>query len=1051
MQKIILLVDSIKRYILNPILSGFFSIIRTAFAVKKRKYRNAAIILAMLVLIQLPTATFAEMTSDFTGCPCTAGSWPSLTFVLKNNSAYPITLDGVRFQTTNYAGWNSSSCTGGGTVTQAGAGPYTTTWMFADWDRIRPVGSTLNTYSCSASVGAGKDGTPINVQVLAKEGACNVATPVATPPAITCAQVDAVKAAASYYSTTCIPDWLGKNGGTYSGGVLDNFLGQTQIQVAIPNPYTLNSVTVTLNPYSMGNPMYMMAVASTQEYFSFDMQYLMAIGAKETQAAIANGGGTWYDSFYTNADGAYGPWEVEDATFAVLEQCYPNFFPKYACIAGFVNVTAAIGSACYPSLPQAPTYYMTTPGYVGAYKTSAQLVNSAVASALNFYRMYQSLVLSTDLCFFNLLENGHDDEAAAKILPAGYNLGINSGFESGALPPSAGVLAAADISTFTTDGNNSYRTNVMKTAHELENASCSGAPIYDAPITQTLLENYFFGDAGTPASPQQGGLWVHFNNLYTSQAARQQLWDDVLCAFNKLKGQVPVAQQPTGYTANDISYRYDFLTILRVAKQYLALTVPFPTQADFTAWVKARSLGGTACGVTIDKTYPTLSITSPNPLTYTSQCKGFTVNFTATDNVAVKGTKWSLDPNWISWNDASGSAGTYTAVIPSTDANYPATGAAGKLWIKVTDDCGNSTIQELRWVESCGTPTATATNTNTNTPTFTRTMTPSVTNTYTPTCTRTNTQTYTVTFTMTNTPTPTPTYTFTSTKTMTATASATFTITTMDTATITMTRTFTNTITMTSTVTPAYTKTASPTITMTWTYTQTPTATPTVTMTSTPEPANIAITMEALDTSTTFGGTAEIKIILHNTGDGWARDVNINDILPAEVDFQGTGSSPDWVNDSGNISLIYGDIAPGEYVEIRLVIKVKENITTDTINISGMIAKFTDDLNPDTTQVRVSNPVQIKIGEIQIYPNPFNPSKAKDGKMKFMNIPRGMRVTIYTITGEKVNLWELHNSSSILWDGTNMYGKNVSSGIYYYVIQNGNNSMLKMGKIFISR
>jgi hypothetical protein len=35
------------------------------------------------------------------------------------------------------------------------------------------------------------------------------------------------------------------------------------------------------------------------------------------------------------------------------------------------------------------------------------------------------------------------------------------------------------------------------------------------------------------------------------------------------------------------------------------------------------------------------------------------------------------------------------------------------------------------------------------------------------------------------------------------------------------------------------------------------------------------------------------------------------------------------------------------------------------------------------------------------------------------------------------------------WDGTNMQGKTVSEGIYYFVIKNPNSSVALRGKIFV--
>lgn len=1058
-------------------------------SVYKKAKNRVWLVLASALLIALPFGLDAELTATFTGCPCNGGSWPSVTFSFTNNASYSVTMDGFRFKTPSYNGY---ACFGGGTMTKTGAGPVQWEQMLADWDRIRNTGSTLNTYSCGGSVPAGQDGTPYDVQLLVKEGACNPPNPISTPPAITCAQVDAVRGGASYYSTACITDYLGKNGGPDSGGVLDTFFGQTQIQVGLTGTYTLNMTNVKFDPSAMGSPMYMMAVSSSQELLNFDMQYLMAIGGKETMVAMVQvPGSLLYPSFYTNGEGAYGPWEVEDATFAVVEQCYPNFFPKYACIAGFANVTAAIGSACYPTIAQAPTYYMTTPGYIGAHWTSAQLVNSAFASALNFYRMYQSLALSTDLCFFNLLENGNDPKAAAKILPAGYNLGINSGFEAGALPPSAGVLAATDITPFTMVGNSGYRDSVMTNVTQIENAaSCSGATIYDEAITLTHVQDYLFGNGGTAAAPTQGGLWQQFTSLYNGSAARTALWNDVTCAFTKLQGQVPVAQRPAGYSATTISFRYDWLTLLRVIKQHLALAIPYPTQSDFTAWVKARSINSSACGSTIDKTYPTLAITSPNANTPTSQCNGFTVNFTGSDNVLIKSAQWTLDPTWLNWNSATG-GGPYSAAIPQTDANYPSPGGTGKVWIKITDDCGNATIQLLTWIEQCATPTFTATPTRTNTATQTATFTstatrtPTFTSTVSNTFTFTNTPTNTWTSTFTNTPIITNTFTNTFTVTLTSTFTDTYTPTNTSTLTFTRTftptetptgpppptwtytNTFTNTPTFTSTLTRTPTNTHTETYTHTWTntptmtftqtetrtptFTRTPTNTPTMTFTPGPTPANLTIELASTGGTPRVGVVVEYTITVRNNDTIPAYNLSVWDSLPANLKYvstlQGTltqqnGNYVNWQLGSGDV------INPGEVRVIRFTAQI-----VSIVDKAAIVNRVTMDYNDQAFSLPAKNgphdsqdnyyPGNIPI----VYPNPFNRETAGNNVLKIVNLVPGSKIQIFTVSGESVVALKA-DSYKAYWDGKNRYQAFAAAGVYYYIVTTPQKQIYK-GKLYI--
>src|SRR6185503_16777406 len=90
-----------------------------------------------------------------------------------------------------------------------------------------------------------------------------------------------------------------------------------------------------------------------------------------------------------------------------------------------------------------------------------------------------------------------------------------------------------------------------------------------------------------------------------------------------------------------ISYRYDWLTLLRVAKQYLDTSAPIPVSTEFSNWVANRSTNATACGTTIDKTFPTLTVTAPNvDGGVTNVCPTFSLTISATDNVSVSITQW---------------------------------------------------------------------------------------------------------------------------------------------------------------------------------------------------------------------------------------------------------------------------------------------------------------------------------------------------------------------------------------------------------------------------
>jgi len=87
------------------------------------------------------------------------------------------------------------------------------------------------------------------------------------------------------------------------------------------------------------------------------------------------------------------------------------------------------------------------------------------------------------------------------------------------------------------------------------------------------------------------------------------------------------------------------------------------------------------------------------------------------------------------------------------------------------------------------------------------------------------------------------------------------------------------------------------------------------------------------------------------------------------------------------------------------------------------------------------------VGEILVYPNPFNPARAVGRTLKITGLQPDDIVRFYTVTGEKViettgisGRWE--------WDGKNRDGSSVASGIYIWVVERRNGEKF-MGKVIV--
>lgn len=110
-------------------------------------------------------------------------------------------------------------------------------------------------------------------------------------------------------------------------------------------------------------------------------------------------------------------------------------------------------------------------------------------------------------------------------------------------------------------------------------------------------------------------------------------------------------------------------------------------------------------------------------------------------------------------------------------------------------------------------------------------------------------------------------------------------------------------------------------------------------------------------------------------------------------------------------------------------------------------------LTPTNTPTPVDTPTftPTPVG-LHVWPIPFDPKYAVGGVLKAYQVPAGATMSIYTVSGESVVNPPLlpDTTGTIYWDGRNSNGSPVSAGIYYYVIKNGNSTLLS-GKILLVR
>lgn len=259
------------------------------------------------------------------------------------------------------------------------------------------------------------------------------------------------------------------------------------------------------------------------------------------------------------------------------------------------------------------------------------------------------------------------------------------------------------------------------------------------------------------------------------------------------------------------------------------------------------------------------------------------------------------------------------------------------------------------------------------------------------------------------------------------------------------TNTPTNTPTNSPTNSPIPAATNTPTNTPTVTPTNSPTNTPTPTPTNTPV-SGVSISETVSETNAQPGDTLTYTINVIVTG-GPASNLVVTDPLASSVTFVGFTSSPGGTTtgyNSGTGQLTWTlptPLAPGTY-QITYQVKVNGNFASGTISNT---ATATD----PSLASPVSATVNVNVtSQLHLWPNPFNPNYAVGGVLKASVVPPNTTWTIFSVSGELV--WNLTSitGGEMDWNGWNNKGSQASPGIYYYVLKNGNTTLLS-GKLLL--
>lgn len=540
-----------------------------------------------------------------------------------------------------------------------------------------------------------------DLYVLLRTGGPGVPDDPADALPLTLTQLDSVAADQSYGDSSYrygYYDSLGVNGGSYSGGFIDtwydkrNAKAETQIHFPVPGSnFSVNGTSVNFFPTGH---FYWMTLALCQEYFHVDMQWAAAQGAKET------GIGTSFLVLPADQAGVYGFWQIESASGLDRALCYPALFPKFSAKLSAARDIATSGINADTFL----TYY--TRGNRGQTPyNDALMLNSCLMAMIFQYANYDICAYATDICWKNSLAIAADPYMGVSFMAVLYNLGAYSqvGKIAAILNPNTyqQTCANPNARTLIGNGNFNYVPEILAVAQAEADASRqfeknnAKLTLVDFDIGRRELLDMFFGDSGTVDKQGNGGLLLHYYDPAAGNCTvvRQSIWNTLDTAFARLKGRAPSA------SSTAVSFRYDFLTLVRTVKHYFPFIRQQPNGGDAALLIPMNSGHYTPCsGSVADEAYPYLTTD------LFSLANGDIIAIdTVRDSISVKKVLWTLDNNWKTWNKAfaiaesSGTEKVFQFTMTKDQiafwhdtVNDSLSGRS--VWVMASDSAGNSTI-----------------------------------------------------------------------------------------------------------------------------------------------------------------------------------------------------------------------------------------------------------------------------------------------------------------------------------------------------------------------
>jgi len=371
-----------------------------------------------------------------------------------------------------------------------------------------------------------------------------------------------------------------------------------------------------------------------------------------------------YSNRASNHSQGMGPMHYEESTYkGQIFEPYPKFFPwedgKYQNSGKFINSPTGGSPLNHPAI-----------------------VNAYLISTLNMWYTWQLVVAAIGEDALELMKTTPNRRLMGDMVNYAWNAGVNGDMRQAFLAGGREFLYLDQINYGINHLEDASRRSVL-------NGEGGDRKVYDSPIDKNTFEEFFFGEGGSGTLGIIGtnGLLHHFN---LDESKRKELWSDVSEAFDFLKGKAP-----STVGTDNVSFRYDYLAILRVAKSYLDLSIPVPKTEIFKNWVTDDE----EVNNPIDRIAPFLTQQNKaeGEVVDSTFHKEFTVSDIADmpDRAGIRGVSWTMSGNWTDWMDATDKgSGLFDIEADKYYINktLPADEDSAVAWVKVTDINDNELI-----------------------------------------------------------------------------------------------------------------------------------------------------------------------------------------------------------------------------------------------------------------------------------------------------------------------------------------------------------------------